>query len=179
MLNWYVGLYNNEIKLITKIVGIILQGWCPRWLASNSRTAWGQNSMVLALALASSWSGLGLEHSVLKSTVAMDCLCSGLWGLTIRMYERLLVLHYLFNTFLSNFIQPSNTSRRLKQVQWRTTATRGQQWKPTSRLTLYSHFWRECYQYRTLQLQLSAFSVRAVSSWNRIVRDLAKNCFAS
>jgi len=71
-------------------------------------------------------------------------------------------------------MQPSNTSRRLKQAQWRTTATRGQQWKPTSRSTLCSHFWRECYQYRPLQLPLSAFSARTVSSWNRIVRDLAK-----
>ena len=90
------------------------------------------------------------------------------------MCEHLLVLHYLFNTFLSNFIQPSITSRQLKQAQWCTTATRGQQWKPTSCSTLFSHFWREYYQYRPLQLLLSAFSARAVSSWNRIMRDLAK-----
>jgi len=34
----------------------------------------------------------------------------------------------------------------------------------TCRSTLCSHFWRECYQYRPLQLLLSAFSARAVSS---------------
>jgi len=60
---------------------------------------------------------------------------------------------------------PSNTLRRLKQAhQWRSTATRGQQWKPTSRSTLCSHIWTECYQYRPIQLPLSAFSARAVSS---------------
>jgi len=48
------------------------------------------------------------------------------------MCEHLLVLYYLFNTFLSNLkrflllqsrseMQPSNTSRQLKQAQWRTT----------------------------------------------------------
>jgi len=59
---------------------------------------------------------LDLASNTLSSNPLTDCnvsLCSGLSGLTRCMCERLQVLHYLFNTFLSNLKQYSNSVSHL------------------------------------------------------------------
>ena len=140
--------------------------------------------IVLALALAS-WPrvcpAFTLASNTLSSNPLADCndrLCSGLSDFTRRMCERFLVLNYLSNTFLSNILSvsaPPVTVRNaaikyFETVEAGTVAYDCDPWAAvkadnlTSRSTLCSHFCRECYQYRPLQLPLSAFSVRAVSS---------------